>query len=121
MTSKNIPLLESRILIMGFAFKENCADARNTRVIDIIRELEKFGCRVDVYDPMLDQYLVSEEYGINLIANPTENSCDAIVLAVKHSIFYELGIEKIRKFGKKNNIIFDVKYMFDKDEVDGRL
>lgn len=121
MTSKNIPLLESRILIMGFAFKENCADVRNTRVIDIIRELEKFGCQVDVYDPMLDQDLVSEEYGINLITNLAEDNYDAIVLAVKHSIFYELGIEKIRKFGKKNNIVFDVKYIFDKDEVDGRL
>ena len=70
---------------------------------------------------MLDQDLVSEEYGINLITNPAEDNYDAIVLAVKHSIFYELGIEKIRKFGKKNNIVFDVKYIFDKDEVDGRL
>ena len=102
-------------------FEENCADARNTRVIDIIRELEKFGCRVDVYDPMLDQNLVSEEYGINLISNPSENTYDAIVLAVCHSIFSELGVETIREYGKQKHIIFDVKYIFDKDDVDGRL
>jgi len=121
MTIKNIPLLDSRVLIMGFAFKENCADIRNTRVIDIIRELENFGCCIDVYDPMLDHNLVSEEYSINLISNPSENTYDAMVLAVCHSIFSELGIETIREYGKKKHIIFDVKYMFDKDEVDGRL
>ena len=121
MTKKNIPLLNSRLLIMGFTFKENCADVRNTRVIDIIRELENFGCYIDVYDPILDQDLVSEEFGINLIPSPAEKTYDAIVLAVCHSIFVQLGVEKIREFGKKNHIIFDAKYMFDKDEVDGRL
>jgi len=121
MTQRSIPLLNSKILIMGFTFKEDCKDIRNTKVMDIIKELTNFGCIADVYDPILDTEATLDEYDINLIDEPELNQYDAIILAVKHKKFFDLGIDKIKSFGKEKHVFFDVKYMFDREDTDGRM
>jgi UDP-N-acetyl-D-galactosamine dehydrogenase len=121
MSNKRINIVDSNVLIMGFAFKENCTDIRNTRVIDIVRELEEHRCNVDVYDPWVDSSDVSNEYGIKMIKQPVKAKYQAIILAVSHKEFYDQGINEIRKYGDKEHLIFDVKYIFSKEETDGRL
>ncbi len=121
MTKKDIPLLNSQVLIMGFSFKENCPDIRNTRVIDIINHLGTYKCNIDVYDPLVNPGEVEREYGISLIDEPSKQKYDAIILAVSHDEFRDLEISTLRSFGHSKSIIYDVKYIFDKDEVDGRL
>ena len=121
MSNKRINIVDSNVLIMGFAFKENCTDIRNTRVIDIVRELEEHRCNVDVYDPWVDSSDVSNEYGIKMIEYPLKAKYQAIILAVSHKEFYDIGINEIRKYGDKEHLIFDVKYIFTKEETDGRL
>jgi UDP-N-acetyl-D-glucosamine/UDP-N-acetyl-D-galactosamine dehydrogenase len=121
MSNSRINVVDSNVLIMGFAFKENCTDIRNTRVIDIVRELEEHRCNVDVYDPWVDSSDVSNEYGIKMIKQPVKAKYQAIILAVAHKEFYDKGINEIRKYGDKEHIIFDVKYIFSKEETDGRL
>ena len=121
MSNKRINIVDSNVLIMGFAFKENCTDIRNTRVIDIVRELKEHRCNVDVYDPWVDSSDVSNEYGIKMIKQPVKAKYQAIILAVSHKEFYDQGINEIRKYGDKEHLIFDVKYIFSKEETDGRL
>ncbi|MBL11159.1 MAG: Vi polysaccharide biosynthesis protein VipA/TviB [Acidiferrobacteraceae bacterium] len=121
MAKKRISVLNAKVLILGFTFKENCPDIRNTRVIDIISELDTFGCHVDVYDPMVDQEKIMSEYSINLVSELNTNTYDAIVLAVAHQQFKDMGIANIRNYAKENHVIYDVKYLFKPDEVDGRL
>ena len=121
MSNKRINIVDSNVLIMGFAFKENCTDIRNTRVIDIVRELKEHRCNVDVYDPWVDSSDVSNEYGIKMIKQPVKAKYQAIILAVAHKEFYDQGINEIRKYGDKEHLIFDVKYIFSKEETDGRL
>ena len=121
MSNKRINIVDSNVLIMGFAFKENCTDIRNTRVIDIVRELEEHRCNVDVYDPWVDSSDVSNEYGIKMIKQPLKAKYQAIILAVSHKEFYDQGINEIRKYGDKEHLIFDVKYIFSEEETDGRL
>ncbi|NEV62848.1 nucleotide sugar dehydrogenase [Thiorhodococcus minor] len=112
---------ESRILILGLAFKENCPDLRNTRVVDIIRELEDYGLQCDVHDPWVNPSEAEHEYGIRLIGQPAANQYDGILLAVAHRQFVELGVESIRAFGKPNAVLYDVKALLPRDAVDGRL
>ena len=121
MTRKKIHVVESRVLILGLAFKENCPDLRNTRVVDLINEFEDYHAQVDVYDPWVDAAEAKHEYGIELVSQPTANSYDAIIIAVSHDEFKTLGAEGIRAFGKADHILYDVKYLLSKDEVDGRL
>ena len=121
MSNKRINIVDSNVLIMGFAFKENCTDIRNTRVIDILRELEEHRCNVDVYDPWVDSSDVLNEYGIKIIEKPLKEKYQAIILAVSHKEFHDIGINEIRKYGDKEHLIFDVKYIFTKEETDGRL
>jgi len=121
MVKKSIDVKNSKVLIMGLTFKENCPDTRNTKVIDIIRVLSKNVALVDCYDPWVDNKLVREQYKINQISLPSEDHYDAIILAVAHSKFEELGIVNIRKFGKSNHVIYDLKYLFSKEESDLRL
>ena len=121
MSNNRINIVDSNVLIMGFSFKENCTDIRNTRVIDILRELEEHKCNVDVYDPWVNPIDVSNEYGVNILEQPTKNNYQAIILAVAHKEFIDKGINEIRKYGDKKHIIFDVKYIFSKEETDGRL
>ncbi len=121
MTQRRIHVVDSRILILGLSFKENCPDLRNTRVIDIIDEFETYHAQVDVYDPWVDAKEAKHEYGLDVISAPEAGVYDAIILAVGHNQFIEMGVDKIRQFGKADNILYDVKYALPKDQVDGRL
>tara|TARA_B100000768_G_C11269181_1_gene372552 strand:+ start:750 stop:2021 length:1272 start_codon:yes stop_codon:yes gene_type:complete len=121
MSNLSINLKDARVLVMGLTFKENCPDMRNTKVIDIIDELSNSMHSVDCFDPWVNEDAVKEQYQINQIKYPSENEYDAIVLAVSHQKFLELGIEKIRKFGKSQHILYDLKYLFSKDQTDLRL
>jgi len=111
----------SRVLILGLTFKENCPDLRNTRVLDIVKELTDYGIGSDVFDPWVDPQEASTEYGIKPITKPARETYDAIILAVAHRQFAELGVERIRAFGKPGAILFDVKHIFPVAAVDGRL
>ena len=121
MTRNKIHAVDSRILILGFTFKENCPDVRNTRVIDIVHEFQSYHANVDIYDPWVDHAEAKEEYNVDLIDNLTENSYDAIIVAVAHKQFLDMGIESIRALGKQGHILYDVKHMFTKEQVDARL
>lgn len=121
MTQNRIHIVDSKILIMGLTFKENCPDLRNTRVIDIINNFIDQHANVDVYDPWVDADEASEVYGFRPLSEPVENSYDAIVLAVSHQEFIDLGVDAIRKFGKPEHVLFDIKYMFPAEQTDGRL
>lgn len=121
MMQKRIHVVDAKILVMGLTFKENCPDLRNTKVVDIIKEFKSFNAKVDVYDPWIDAAEAQHEYGLTPISQPLAGQYDAIVLAVSHKQFIEMGIEKIRALGKSNCVLFDVKYLFPADQVDGRL
>ena len=112
---------QSKILVMGLTFKENCPDIRNTKVLDLISHLFDHGCDVECFDPWVDLPINLSSTQIKLINYPKENYYDAIILAVSHDKFIEMGVETIRKFGKVKNILFDLKYLFSKDETDMRL
>ena len=121
MINKRIHVADSNVLIMGLTFKENCPDLRNTRVVDLVEEFEGFNCNVDVYDPWVDKDEALHEYGIKPIDQPVDGKYDAILLAVAHDEFKELSLEQIKSFGKDNNVLYDIKYLLDANEVDGRL
>ncbi|NND61299.1 MAG: Vi polysaccharide biosynthesis UDP-N-acetylglucosamine C-6 dehydrogenase TviB [Gammaproteobacteria bacterium] len=121
MLKKRIHVDGARVLVMGLTFKENCPDVRNTRVVDIVREFRSLGTEVDVYDPWVKPRVARDEYGIELIDKPDPDQYDAIVLAVAHEQFLDMGIEQIRKFGKTDHVVYDIKSMFTVDQVDGRL
>jgi len=121
MTKKRIHVVDSKILIMGLTFKENCPDLRNTRVVDLIAEFESFNCHVDVYDPWVDKKEAEEEYGITPIEAPQTGAYDAVILAVAHDEFKTLGAEQMHSYGKNQHVLYDIKYLLDTDDVDGRL
>lgn len=121
MLQRGLQVNGGRALIMGLTFKENCPDLRNTRVIDIIAELQSFGMQVDVWDPWVDTKEAEHEYRISPIATPDKGNYDALVLAVAHKEFVELGAGRIREFGVPNAVLYDVKYLFSPSETDGRL
>ncbi|SFL02299.1 nucleotide sugar dehydrogenase [Shimia haliotis] len=111
----------ARVLVMGFAFKENCADTRNTRVVDIVEELESYSAKVEIWDPRVDTEAVTEEYGISLTRNPASGAYDAIILAVGHQEFVEMGAAAIRALGKPGALLYDIKGILAKSESDLRL
>lgn len=121
MTKKSIQVNGAKVLIMGLAFKENCTDVRNTKVIDIYHELLEYNCQVDFYDPWIDFKEALHEYGIQMLSNLQSHQYDGIVLAVAHQQFRELGIEKIRALGRPKHVLYDLKYIFDADQSDVRL
>jgi UDP-N-acetyl-D-glucosamine/UDP-N-acetyl-D-galactosamine dehydrogenase len=121
MTKNHIHVVDANVLIMGLTFKENCPDLRNTRVVDLVKEFEGFNCNVDVYDPWVDNDKALHEYGIKPIDQPIEGKYDAILLAVAHDEFKELSLKQIKAFVKDNHVIYDIKYLLDANEVDGRL
>ena len=118
MLKKGIQVLKSNILILGFTFKENCPDVRNTKVIDIYHALEEYNLDIKVYDPWANPDIVKHEYGISLISALPSTKADAVILAVAHNEFYSLDINS---FVKENHVVFDVKGFLDRDVVDGRL
>ncbi len=111
----------ARILMLGLTFKENCPDIRNTRAVDVKHELERFGATVDVYDPWVDADEVRHEYGFSPISEPEKGAYDAVVIAVAHRQFTEMGAASIRTLGKPEHILYDIKYVLPAHEVDGRL
>jgi len=121
MTKKNIQIPKSNILIMGITFKENCPDYRNTQVIDLVKELKKYNCNVDVYDPWVSQKFIADKYNISLIDEPIKKKYDAIILAVAHDKFKLLSENLIRSYGKSNHILYDIKYLLKSNQSDGRL
>ncbi len=121
MIGRNIQPSGARGLVLGLTFKENCPDVRNTKVADVVRELKGFGCNVDVHDPWASAAEAEHEYGISLTANPKPGSYDAIVVAVAHKQFVELGVDGIRKFGSPNVVVFDIKHVLPKHVSNGRL
>ena len=123
MTKKRIHVDGAKVLVMGLAFKENCPDLRNTRVIDIINELKEYNCEVDVFDPWVDAKDADHEYGITPIKQSalTPQAYDAVILAVGHSEFKQMGVKKIRALGKRLHILYDIKYLLDSSESDLRL
>ena len=121
MLGSRIQVSGSRALILGLTFKENCPDLRNSRVIDVIRELQGYNVQVDVFDPWPDSTEAREEYGIDLVQELEPGVYDVVVIAVGHDHFRELGVEGIRGLCKPNGVLYDVKYLLPADAVDGRL
>lgn len=121
MNKARLQVCDSRVLVMGLTFKENCPDLRNTRVIDVVEELELSNAIVDVYDPWVDPEEAEYEYGVKLVKEPGAGVYDAIVLTVAHQLFSELGVDGIRAFGKTGCVLYDVKHVLPASEVDGRL
>lgn len=118
---KKIHIDEARVLVLGFTFKGDCPDVRNTKIIDMVKELESFNMNVDVYDDWADPGEVLHEYNLRLIPELVDGVYDAIVLAVDHSEFKDWGSEKIRALGKPEHVLYDVKHVLSKDESDLRL
>jgi len=121
MTKKRIQVVDSNILVMGLSFKEDCPDIRNTRVVDVIQELSGFHCNIDIYDPWIDKEESIREFGITPIEQPEPGKYDAVIIAVAHHQFKSMGITAIRALGKKNHILYDIKYILPVEKVDGRL
>jgi UDP-N-acetyl-D-galactosamine dehydrogenase len=121
MTSKKIHAKGARILVLGLTFKENCPDLRNSKVVDVIRELEKFGARVDVYDPWVAPREARHEYAIRPVRSLKPRRYDCVVLAVAHREFKEMGVAQIRRLAKRRHVLYDVKHLFARRDVDGRL
>ena len=120
MLEKDISVNGAKVLVMGLTFKEDCPDLRNTKVTDIIKELAQYSVKVDVTDPMCNEAEAVHEYGINL-CQPEPGVYDAIIVAVGHSQYKQMGIDVIKSYGKPNALIYDLKYLFDKSETDLRL
>ena len=117
---RDVKVRGCRVLVMGLTFKENCPDLRNTRVIDIVRELEDFGIEVDVYEPWADAEEAKREYGVTL-SQPESGAYDGLVLAVAHDEFRQMGADRIRSLGRPEAVLFDVKALFPKGVADLRL
>lgn len=116
MLSRRIHVIDASVLVLGLAFKENCPDTRNSKVFDIVGTLQSYNARVDVYDPWVNQ-----EEADCLTDAPERNHYDAIVIAVAHQQFVDMGLDKIREFGKPGAVVFDVKQLFPRQDVDGSL
>lgn len=118
---KSIQINGAKVLVLGLAFKENCPDLRNTRVVDVVAELTSFGMQIDVYDPQANPEEARKEYGIDLVPRPSSGVYDAIVLAVAHEEFLALGAEGIHAFGNSAHVLYDLKAVLPVDASDRRL
>jgi UDP-N-acetyl-D-glucosamine/UDP-N-acetyl-D-galactosamine dehydrogenase len=121
MTKKRIHVEGAKVLVMGLAFKENCPDLRNTRVVDIIAELKEYNCDVDVFDPWVSPEEAFHEYGLSVLRQPKSGIYDAIILAVAHQDFKAMGAAAIRELGKESFILYDLKYVISSEDSDLRL
>ena len=121
MLKRSIQVEGSRVLVMGLTFKENCPDLRNTRVVDILKELAEYDVQVDVYDPWANAEEAAHEYGIALCAEPPTGAYDGVIVAVAHRQFREMGPERLRGFGKPRHVLYDLKYLFPPEAADLRL
>ncbi len=121
MIGRRIQVKDARILVMGLTFKENCPDVRNSKIVDVVRELQKYGAKVDVYDPWADAAEADHEYGLRPVRRLKPGTYDAVVMGVAHDKFRSMGIAGVRALGRKDHVLYDIKYVFRADEVDGRL
>jgi UDP-N-acetyl-D-galactosamine dehydrogenase len=121
MTRKKIQVSESHILVLGLTFKENCPDIRNTRVVDIINELQQYHVHIDIHDPWANREEVTKEYKIALTSKPQEHHYDAVILAVAHNQFLKWTRDYLYSLVKEESVIYDVKHLWDRTWVDGRL
>jgi UDP-N-acetyl-D-galactosamine dehydrogenase len=121
MTRRRIQVDGARVLVMGLAFKENCPDLRNTRVVDIIAELAEYNCQVDVYDPWVSADEAEHEYGIKLTTPSEQGAYDAIIIAVPHAQFRQMGPSAIKGLGRQASVIYDLKYVMAPEDSDLRL
>lgn len=122
MTRRRIAVVDAKVLVLGLTFKENCPDIRNTRAIDIVKELEGFHAKVDIYDPWANVDEVKHEYGgLRLIPELKPGEYDAVIIAVGHRQFREMGAQALRALGKPTHVLFDVKALLPRDQVDDRL
>jgi UDP-N-acetyl-D-galactosamine dehydrogenase len=121
MIDNKIEVSGSRVLIMGLTFKENCPDIRNTKVIDIVKELQEYNVNVDIMDPWCNPLEAAREYGLEVSKTIEEGIYDSIVLAVAHDEFKAMGVKAIRKLGRVKHVLYDLKCLLAKDDVDLRL
>lgn len=121
MTKRRIHVDGARVLVLGLTFKENCPDLRNTKVVDIVRELREYNVKADVYDPWIDITEAQHEYGITPIQQPEAGAYDAVIIAVAHHQFKKFGAAGIRAFGKPGHVLYDLKYVLSVNESDIRL
>lgn len=121
MIKRRVHVQDARILVLGLTFKENCPDLRNTRVIDVISELNSYGCVVEVYDPWADKDVAEDEYGLSLLDMPSTAEYDAVLIAVAHDDFREMGIDQARSFLRPDGLIYDLKGLFSRDLIDASL
>ena len=121
MIKRRIQVESAKVLILGLSFKENCPDVRNTKVINIVHELQEYNIAVDVYDPWVNTADAEREYSITPISQPLLNQYDGVILAVAHEQFIKMGIDRIRALGKDNHVLYDLKYVFNKEDTDIRL
>lgn len=121
MIRQQMPVSGARVLVLGLTFKENCPDIRNTKVVDILAELKEYGMQADVFDPWINHAEAEHEYGLSPLEAPVAGQYDAIVLAVAHQQFRDLGMAGIRAFGKVTHVLYDLKYILPRDQSDLRL
>ncbi len=121
MEKKNIQIKGSKILIMGLTFKENCADLRNSGIYNVIKELKKYECNLDLQDPWADEEEIKKIYDIYPTLKPNQNIYDAVLIGVAHNQFKTLGLYSIKNFCKKNHVIYDLKNLFNSNQVDLKL
>lgn len=121
MIKQKIQVEGAKVLLLGLSFKENCPDIRNTKVVDIIKELQEYNIAVDVYDPWISSEEAQHEYGITPVTTVSDVYYDAMILAVAHDQFKQMGEVGIRALGKENHVLYDLKYVLDQSESDLRL
>mgnify|MGYP003530771864 FL=1 len=121
MIKKKIQVEGAKVLVLGLSFKENCPDIRNTKIIDIVHELKEYHMDVDVYDPWVDASEAEHEYAITPVQSVKADTYDAVILAVAHNQFKEMGVTEIRALGKTNHVLYDLKYVLETAESDIRL
>ena len=121
MLRRRIQVDNARVLVLGLTFKENCPDLRNTRVVDIVRELAEYNVQVEVYDPWVDPEQARQEYGLDRVTEPQPGSYDGILLAVAHDQFRAMGTATIRSLGRPEHVLYDLKYVLPREDVDLRL
>lgn len=121
MIQKRIQVEGAKVLVLGLSFKENCPDIRNTKIIDIVTELNEYHMDVDVYDPWVDVQEAEHEYGITPVQSVNTDTYDAVILAVAHDQFKAMGADEIRALGKEQHVLYDLKYVLDATESDIRL
>lgn len=120
MLKKGIQVLHSKIIIMGFTFKENCPDVRNTRVIDIYHALKEYNVNITIFDPWANPSVVKKEYGVDIVTELPQDKYDAAIVAVAHRQFREMEID-FNQLLEKQHVIYDVKAIMPREIIDGRL